>query len=138
MVTKLSGAPSADVQGLARDASFLEGAGPLPMSVAEVYRTMLFHGKTFQGIVSVDAIGPKGARATLRPSSPQLCLSGNVAGEWLIDPVVIDSALQVVVVWARLHWGVTLLPAAANTYQRLGSLHPGQRSLSSGCRPTTL
>jgi hypothetical protein len=100
----------------------LDGAGPMPMSVAETYRDWLFHGPLFQGIASIEAIGPGGARAVLRPSSPRDCLRGEAAGEWLIDPVLVDSALQMQVVWARLHWDVTLLPARIHRYRAFGSL----------------
>src|SRR5262249_53393262 len=43
--------------------------------------------------------------------SPRDCLRGLPSGEWLIDPILVDSALQMQVLWARMHWDVTLLPA---------------------------
>jgi hypothetical protein len=101
----------------------LEGqTGLLPISVEEAYGAWLFHGPRFQGILSVEAIGPGGARATLRPSSPGSCLAGNPSGEWLIDPIVVDSAFQLELIWARLHWDVTLLPAGFHRYRRFGPL----------------
>jgi hypothetical protein len=100
----------------------LEGAGPLPMGLKEAYRDWLFHGPLFQGIERVEAIGPRGARAILRPSLPRDCLHGHPPGEWLIDPIVIDSALQMQVLWARLHWDMTLLPAGIGAYRRFGPL----------------
>ena len=54
----------------------LEGAGRLPISVEDAYRELLFHGPLFQGIESIEAIGGRGARATLRPSSIADCLGG--------------------------------------------------------------
>jgi hypothetical protein len=36
----------------------------------------------------------------------------------VLDPVLLDSALQVQVVWARLHWDVTLLPAEIRAHWR--------------------
>jgi Polyketide synthase dehydratase len=103
----------------------LEGAGPLPMSVEDAYRDLLFHGPLFQGIVSIEAIGPKGATAILRSSSPRDCLRGDPPGDWLIDPVLVDSALQMQVLWARLHWEVTLLPARIQGYRAFGPLSDG-------------
>jgi acyl transferase domain-containing protein/NAD(P)H-dependent flavin oxidoreductase YrpB (nitropropane dioxygenase family)/NAD(P)-dependent dehydrogenase (short-subunit alcohol dehydrogenase family) len=100
----------------------LEGAGPLPIGIQEAYRDWLFHGPLFQAIVRVEAIGPRGARAILRPSSAYDCLRGNPPGEWLIDPVLVDSALQMQVLWARLHWDVTLLPAGIEGYRAFGPL----------------
>ena len=92
------------------------GAGPMPMSVEETNREWLFHGPLFQGNASIEAIGPGGARAVLRPSSPRDCLRGGQPGEWLIDPVLVDSALQMQVIWARLHWDVTLLPRGVSEF----------------------
>ena len=51
---------------VAGGAAALEGAGRMPMSVAEAYRSWLFHGPIFQGIVAIESIGPGGARAVLR------------------------------------------------------------------------
>jgi hypothetical protein len=102
----------------------LKDAGPLPLSLADAYRSWLFHGPTFQGIVSVEAIGPHGARSVLRPSVPADCLA-ETAGDWLIDPVMVDSAFQMQVIWARLHWDVTLLPAGVKAYRRIAKATPG-------------
>ena len=74
---------------------------------------------------SIEAIGPKGARATLRASQPAQCLGGGPAGDWLFDPVVVDSALQMQVIWARQHWDITLLPSAAAEFRRFGPLRNG-------------
>src|SRR5262249_23281075 len=57
----------------------LEGAGPLSIGVDGAYREWLFHGPLFRGITSIEAIGPKGARATLRPSDPVQCLGNGAA-----------------------------------------------------------
>ena len=45
----------------------------------------------------------RGLSATVRSSAP--------GARWWLDPVTVDCALQLQVVWARLHWDVTLLPA---------------------------
>jgi len=95
----------------------LEAGGLNAVSVEEAYRDWLFHGPLFQGIASIEAIGPEGARAILRPSSPRACLRGEPSGEWLIDPILVDSAMQMQVIWARLHWDVTLLPARIAEYR---------------------
>jgi hypothetical protein len=65
----------------------------------------------------------------LRPSTPAQCLAGADAADWLLDPVLLDCALQVQVVWARLHWDVTLLPAEIATYRRVLS---GPRTVPAG------
>ncbi|MFO0891868.1 MAG: SDR family NAD(P)-dependent oxidoreductase [Isosphaeraceae bacterium] len=93
----------------------LRGAGPMPMSIEEAYQKWLFHGPIFRGIQSIESICPDGARAILRMSSPNDCLRDGEPRGWLLDPVLIDSAFQMQVLWARLHWDVTLLPAGVQS-----------------------
>ncbi len=121
----------ADLEEPARsvgETSTLDNATPFPMSVADAYHDWLFHGPLFQGISAIEAIGPSGARAALRHSSPGVCLSGNPGGDWLIDPVVIDSALQMQLVWARHHWDVTMLPSTLQEYRHFRPLRSEPRS----------
>jgi hypothetical protein len=44
----------------------------------------------------------------------------------VIDPVVLDSALQMIIVWTRMHWAMTPLPSRMQSYKRFGALL-GQR-----------
>jgi hypothetical protein len=97
----------------------IEDARPLPISLDEAYGEWLFHGPLFQGIASLESIGLGGASSLLRTSSPHACVEGDVLGNWVIDPVVLDSAFQVQLIWARLHWDVTLLPLMLRGYRRL-------------------
>ena len=96
----------------------LDGLAPFPTTVEAAYRDLLFHGPLMQGIVEVDGMDHRGAVSWLRPSTPEQCLTGVDGGAWLLDPVLLDSALQVQVVWARLHWDVTLLPAEIGAHGR--------------------
>jgi hypothetical protein len=96
--------------------------GTVPISIADAYRNWLFHGPIFQRIGAIQAMNPEGARAILWPSSPSDCLYGAPHGEWLIDPIVIDCAFQMQVVWARQYWDVTLLPATVQSYRRYAPL----------------
>src|SRR5262249_32184089 len=79
-----------------------------------------------EGIREVKGIGSNGIAGDLIPSTPERCLGGNVQGSWVIDPVVLDSALQLIIVWTRRHWDMTPLPARMQSYKRFGSLS-GQR-----------
>jgi hypothetical protein len=99
---------------------------PFEMRLDEAYRRYLFHGPLFQGIESVRGMCPQGMVATLVPSSPSACLKGGPEGQWLIDPVVFDSGLQMVILWARSHLDVTPLPSRYKRYRRFGSLSEGR------------
>ncbi|HLH15494.1 MAG TPA: polyketide synthase dehydratase domain-containing protein, partial [Solirubrobacteraceae bacterium] len=94
----------------------LADAPPFPLAIEDAYRELLFHGPLFQGVEAIDAFDERGASALLRPSQPGRCVTGAEAMRWLLDPVLIDCALQVQVLWARLRWDVTLLPAQIGAY----------------------
>ncbi|MGZ4195319.1 MAG: SDR family NAD(P)-dependent oxidoreductase [Solirubrobacteraceae bacterium] len=104
----------------------LRDLASFPMTVEDAYRELLFHGPLFQGIAAVEGLDERGAVAQLRPSTPELCVAGAAGAAWMLDPVLLDSALQVQVVWARMQWGVTLLPAEIGSYDRVGDLRPDE------------
>ncbi len=114
-------APAPDA-GLAVGLEPLAAAGRMPFSVADAYREWLFHGPRFQHVTDVEVMAPDGARSWLRGSSPAESIAGAPAGEWLIDPVIVDCALQVNVLWARQHWDLTLLPSGLHRLRRFASL----------------
>ncbi len=99
---------------------------PFPIGVEDAYRDLLFHGPLFQGIVAIDGMDERGASALLRPSQPGRCVAGGDGGQWLLDPVLLDSALQIQVVWARMQWDVTLLPAEIGCYERIAAAGEGE------------
>ena len=100
---------------------------PFPIPIEDAYRDLLFHGPLFQGIMAIDGMDERGASALLRPSRPGRCVAGADELNWLLDPVLLDSALQIQVLWARLQWDVTLLPAGIGGYARLAA--PGEGEL---------
>lgn len=108
------------------DLPFRSELKPFTLSLEEAYRKYLFHGRLFEGIRKIHGVCRRGMTATLAASSPAECLAGGegqtVAGRWLIDPVVFDSGLQMVILWARLHLDVTPLPSRYTRYVRYGSL----------------
>jgi hypothetical protein len=103
----------------------LEEERMFPLSVNDVYRQWLFHGPLFQGITEINGIGKNGISAHLESSIPENCLSGEPehlsTSQWMIDPVVIDSGLQLIILWAREHLDMTPLPTSIQRYRRFGS-----------------
>jgi hypothetical protein len=118
----------ADASPLAEAAAPRPLASPAayPTSVDDAYRDLLFHGPLFQGISALEAIDDSGSTAELRPSDPGRCVAGGAGRQWLLDPVLLDSALQAQVVWARLQWDLTLLPAEIGSYTRFGAPEQGE------------
>jgi NAD(P)-dependent dehydrogenase (short-subunit alcohol dehydrogenase family) len=96
----------------------LPGLPPFAMSIDDAYRDLLFHGPLFQRIAAIEGMDERGAVSLLRPSDPRACLTAGEVSDWLLDPVLLDCALQLQVVWARLNWDVTLLPAEIGAHVR--------------------
>jgi hypothetical protein len=104
---------------------------PAPMRAGEwaelpiehAYTNILFHGPLLQAIEAIPAIGPSGAQAILRPSAPSHIVTGaNEREEWLMDPVLVDAAIQLQLVWARHHWDVTSLPSTIHAYTPMNAV----------------
>jgi len=91
---------------------------PLGMTVEEAYERWLFHGALFAGIDTVESLGDNGIIATLTPSSPRRCLASGNGGAWLFDPVLVDSGLQMMILWARTYLDMTPLPAKFGRMER--------------------
>jgi NAD(P)-dependent dehydrogenase (short-subunit alcohol dehydrogenase family) len=100
---------------------------PPPLVAGEVYRRWLFHGPLFQAIEQLRGLDARGVDAVVRPSSPRLCLGEHVRRGWLIDPVVLDAAPQVALIWSRATRGTSALPSRIGTYHRYGPM--GNRPL---------
>jgi Polyketide synthase dehydratase len=113
----------------------LTGEVSLPCTLEDVYREWLFHGPLMAGIADIQGVGANGIIGHLIPSLPATCLAGAPQGSWLMDPVVMDSALQLIIVWSRMHWDMTPLPSRLQSYRRFGPLSGSQINCQVRIRP---
>ena len=95
---------------------------PYPLLREEIYQSVLFHGPLMQGIESVEGCGELGiAGWVLTVPSASDWLDRPVRNKWLIDPLAIDSAFQLVGLWTRETVGANSLPTGLGRlriYQR--------------------
>jgi acyl transferase domain-containing protein/NAD(P)H-dependent flavin oxidoreductase YrpB (nitropropane dioxygenase family)/NAD(P)-dependent dehydrogenase (short-subunit alcohol dehydrogenase family) len=98
---------------------------PLPLALEEAYRCWLFHGPLLAGIAGVRQLGDNGIIADLRPSSPGDLFRPARPGRWLTDPVLVDSALQLLILWARTYLDQTPLPSRLGCYHSYGAAPEG-------------
>jgi hypothetical protein len=95
---------------------------PLPVSVTEAYETWLFHGPLFAGISSIEALGRNGIVGTLRTiPAPQLFGDGR-AVSWITDPVLVDSGLQMIILWSKVYLDTMVLPGRLDAFHRYSDL----------------
>jgi acyl transferase domain-containing protein/NAD(P)-dependent dehydrogenase (short-subunit alcohol dehydrogenase family) len=93
-----------------------------PLMRDEIYQAVLFHGPLMQGIESVVGCGERGiAGWVLTAPSTSDWIDRPLRSNWLIDPLAIDSAFQLVGLWTREMLGANSLPTG------LGSLRLFQR-----------
>src|SRR5690606_13370041 len=85
----------------------------------------LFHGPCFQGITAVPGLNRHGIVADITPSLPAECLASGPGGRWLLDPVTIDRGFQLGILWERVHYDRTPLPARIDRVRRYGELGGG-------------
>jgi len=100
----------------------LRAPRPFPKTVRGAYEEWLFHGPLFHGLTSIDGLGEDGITGSIIPSDPARCLTGAAGSGWLIDPVVVDSAFQLGILYARAQYDVTPLPARFRRYRRFAPL----------------
>jgi acyl transferase domain-containing protein/NAD(P)H-dependent flavin oxidoreductase YrpB (nitropropane dioxygenase family)/NAD(P)-dependent dehydrogenase (short-subunit alcohol dehydrogenase family) len=104
------------------DPGSLPKLGPFPKTVEEAYKQWLFHGPSFQGITKIEGMSEQGICVQLRSFPPSEYLSHKPGGQWLVDPVVLDSAFQPALLWERAQYDMTPLPSAFTSFRRYGSL----------------
>jgi hypothetical protein len=103
------------------DPGVLSELRPFPMGVDEAYQRWLFHGPCMQRISRIEGFNEKGIGGVLQPSSPGECLYQKGNGSWLIDPVLIDSGLQLSILWVRAHYDMTPLISSIKSYRRFAA-----------------
>jgi hypothetical protein len=80
-----------------------------PPTATEAYTSWLFHGPLMQGISKIESMGRTGIQGQLDLIPISECLKDSTE-PWLIDPILLDSAMQFAGIWARHYMGLTALP----------------------------
>lgn len=115
--------------GISRHLASVDQLKQIPEAIAElpalekIYGEWLFHGPLFQGIRSVDALGPSGVAGQIVPSDPGRCIRSADGQTWDVDPMLIDSAMQLAGVWARQYLEITALPTGFKTLTRYSATY---------------
>jgi len=80
------------------------------IEVAKAYRDCCFHGPCFQLITAIDRFSQQGADFHVTPSHPASWLKSQPT-TWLFDPGLIDTTLQMALIWTRIHGDRGALPS---------------------------
>ncbi len=81
----------------------LQGGKASELSVADFYRDVTFHGPLLAGIQSMDGVGTEFARGRVAGGRPSGWIPASKRQKWAVDPLVLDSAMQLsaMVAWTR-------------------------------------
>ena len=92
----------------------------------ELYdRERLFHGPDLHGIEQVDGCSAKGIAALVKGAPPPSSwIRQPFRSIWLTDPLVIDSAFQLMILWSFERFGAGSLPCFAGRYRQFHESFP--------------
>jgi NAD(P)-dependent dehydrogenase (short-subunit alcohol dehydrogenase family) len=95
---------------------------PLAKSLERAYSEWTFHGPLFQRITNIAGIGSDSMLGTIYSPTAVPVLANVGRPDWIIDPFVFDSALQLLLMWSRAQNDKTALPSRFHAFTRYGSL----------------
>ena len=85
----------------------------------------LFHGPDLHGIEHVDGYSAKGIVALVKGApQPAKWIKQPLRSNWLTDPLVIDSAFQLMILWSFERFGSGSLPCFAGRYRQFQEAFP--------------
>jgi len=100
-------------------------AQPYPREVQEVYEKILFHGDDLRGITRIAGFSEQGIIAEVATApSPMKWITQPLRSRWIADPLVLDSAFQLAIIWCYETQGAVSLPSYAASYRQYRSRFP--------------
>ena len=107
------------------DLSAYIGTNGYSKTIDEIYENILFHGVELQGIQEI--IGYSSQSITARISSapsPAKWMMEPLRSRWIADPLVLDSACQMAILWCFEERGMVSLPSYSASYRQYRDAFP--------------
>jgi acyl transferase domain-containing protein/NAD(P)-dependent dehydrogenase (short-subunit alcohol dehydrogenase family) len=100
---------------------------PLAADREEIYRRVLFHGPAMQAIQQVEGCDDRTIAAWVSTSPPPASwMERPFRQTWLTDPLAIDAAFQLLVLWTRERLGSSSLPTGVGAYRQFRKAFPAE------------
>ncbi len=100
---------------------------PMPTDREEIYRRVLFHGPAMQAIQQIEGCDDRAIAAWVSTSPPPSSwMERPLRQSWLTDPLAIDAAFQVLVIWTKERLGSSSLPTAVGAYRQFRRTFPAE------------
>ena len=101
------------------------GARAYPKDLNDVYGKILFHGQQLRAIQSIENYSDHGMTARLAVApAPESWMSDPIRKRWTADPMVMDGALQMAILWCFEQKGMVCLPSYAHSYRQYRASFP--------------
>jgi len=98
---------------------------PYPHPVADAYGRFLFHGADLMGIERLDGVGAEGIAGICRTApAPSAWLRQPLRSAWISDPLVVDAAFQMMILWSNAQRGAGSLPCFVGRYRQFRRSFP--------------
>ena len=98
---------------------------PYAMTRREIYRDVLFHGPDLQGIAAVEGCSDLGIAATVSAApAPSEWVVNPLRNQWLTDPLALDCAFQMMILWSVERTGSGSLPTFVGRYRQFRRAFP--------------
>ncbi|QOX79303.1 SDR family NAD(P)-dependent oxidoreductase [Trichlorobacter lovleyi] len=100
-------------------------SSPYNQSSAVYDQPYLFHGPDLHGIEQVIGCSDKGIAALVKAAPlPGNWIKQPLRSNWLTDPLVVDSAFQMMILWSFERFGAGSLPSFAGRYRQFHESFP--------------
>jgi hypothetical protein len=98
--------------------------------IGEIYRPeRLFHGSAFQGLTEILGCSEAGISALAKGApAPVNWIAQPLRNSWLADPLVLDCAFQLMILWSFERYAAGSLPVFTGRYRQYAERFP-----ESGC-----
>jgi len=98
---------------------------PYPMARDEVYQSVLFHGPAMWGIEQIEGSRERAIAGWVSTApAPSEWIDRPLRSTWLTDPLAIDCAFQLVVLWCSEQLRANSLPASIGGYRQFRRSFP--------------
>jgi len=93
--------------------------------VADIYQSILFHGHDLHGIKRIMNCSPLGMTAKLASAPPPVnWMKEPLRSRWISDPLVLDCAFQMAIVWCHEQVDKLCLPSYCASYRQYRDSFP--------------
>ncbi|MCP4744630.1 MAG: SDR family NAD(P)-dependent oxidoreductase [Desulfobacteraceae bacterium] len=100
--------------------------GSVP-SIDDIYNRILFHGQALRGIKKIIRLSKTGMTAQVSAApGPDRWMNDPLRSRWIADPLVLDCAFQMAIIWCHDNQGKVSLPSYAASYRQYRDRFPEQ------------